>query len=295
MPQADLIQDAQALLGERDWSRRSALRVALGTGFAAAALPIAAQTVIKTSSDGLDVGEVTIPVGDFRMPAYRAAPKGRTGLRVGLVISEIFGVHEHIADVARRLAHLGYCAIAPELFIRQGDAGAYGEIAKLISEGVSKVPDAQVMGDLDATVAWAKAQGMDTAKLAITGFCWGGRITWLYAEHNPGIKAGVAWYGRLVGEASALNPTQPIDQVAQLAGPVLGLYGEADSGIPMDTIRAMQAALAKCNAVAQASRFVTYPGVGHAFNADYRASYVKAAAEDGWQRAIAWLREHGVA
>jgi carboxymethylenebutenolidase len=288
MKQADLIQDAQALLGERDWSRRRALRAALGTGFAAAALPIAAQTVIKTTSDGLEVGEVSIPVGDFRMPAYRAAPKGRTGLPVVLVISEIFGVHEHIADVARRLAHLGYCAIAPELFIRQGDAGAYGEIAKLIA-------DVQVMGDLDATVSWAKSQGMDTTKLGITGFCWGGRITWLYAEHNPAVKAGVAWYGRLVGQASALNPQQPIDLVGQLAGPVLGLYGEADSGIPMDTVRAMQAALAKGSAAAQASRFVTYPGVGHAFNADYRASYVKAAADDGWQRAIAWLREHGVA
>jgi carboxymethylenebutenolidase len=295
MKQADLIQDAQALLGERDWSRRRALRAALGTGFAAAALPIAAQTVIKTTSDGLEVGEVSIPVGDFRMPAYRAAPKGRTGLPVVLVISEIFGVHEHIADVARRLAHLGYCAIAPELFIRQGDAGAYGEIAKLIAEVVSKVPDVQVMGDLDATVSWAKSQGMDTTKLGITGFCWGGRITWLYAEHNPAVKAGVAWYGRLVGQASALNPQQPIDLVGQLAGPVLGLYGEADSGIPMDTVRAMQAALAKGSAAAQASRFVTYPGVGHAFNADYRASYVKAAADDGWQRAIAWLREPGVA
>jgi carboxymethylenebutenolidase len=295
MKPMDLIRDAQALLGTRELSRRSVVRAAVGTGFAAAAMPIAAQTVIKTSSDGLDAGEVTIPVGDFRLPAYRAAPRGRTGLPVVLVISEIFGVHEHIADVARRLAHLGYCAIAPELFVRQGDAGAYGEIAKLIAEVVSKVPDAQVMGDLDATVAWAKGQGMDTGKLAITGFCWGGRITWLYAAHNPGVKAGVAWYGRLVGQASALNPQQPIDQVGQLNGPVLGLYGEADSGIPMDTVQAMQAALAKGTAAARASRFVTYPGVGHAFNADYRASYVKAAADDGWQRCIGWLHAHGVA
>ena len=171
------------------------MRSAVATGFAAAVLPVVAQTVIQTDSTGLTAGEVSIPVVDFKMPAYRAAPAGATRLPVVLMVSEVFGVHEHIADVARRFAKAGYLAIAPELFVRQGDAGSYGEIAKLVSEVVAKAPDAQVMGDLDATVAWAKAQGADTSRLGITGFCWGGRTTLMYAAHNPGVKAAVAWYG----------------------------------------------------------------------------------------------------
>ena len=254
-----------------------------------------AQTVIKTDSDGLLVGEVTIPVGDFKMPAYRAAPAGKSNPPVVLVVSEIFGVHEHIADVARRLAKAGYMAIAPELFVRQGDAGAYGEIAKLIAEVVGKVPDAQVMADLDATVAWAKAQGGDTSRTAITGFCWGGRITWLYAAHNPNIKAGAAWYGRLVGASTALNPRHPVDVAGQLAGPVLGLYGEKDAGIPLDSIEQMKAALANGSAAAKASEFVIYPDAPHAFHADYRPSYRPVAAEAGWKRMLAWFRAAGVA
>ncbi len=277
-------------------NRRGFVQAAVGSGFAAAVLPVAAQTVIKTSSDGLLTGEVTIPVGDFKMPAYRAAPAGRTGLPVVLVLSEIFGVHEYIADVARRFARAGYFAIAPELFVRQGDAGSYGEIAKLMAEVIAKVPDAQVMGDLDATVAWARSQGADTGRTAVTGFCWGGRMTWLYAAHNPQLKAGVAWYGRLVGDATPLSPRHPVDVAAQLKAPVLGLYGAADAGIPLDSVERMKSALkAAGSAAAKQSEFVVYPDAPHAFHADYRPSYRQGAAEDGWKRTLAWFKAHGVA
>ena len=276
-------------------SRRTALKAALGVGYAAAAMPIMAQTAIKTPADGLTAGDVMIDVNGFKMPAYRAAPAGKTGLPVVLVLSEIFGVHEYIADTARRFAKAGYLAIAPELFVRQGDAQSYGEMAKLIAEVISKVPDAQVMADLDATVAWAAANGGDTKKLGVTGFCWGGRQVWLYAAHNPSVKAGVAWYGRLVGQASELNPKHPVDVGANLNGPVLGLYGAADTGIPLDTIDKMKGVLAGGNAAAKASSFVVYPDAPHAFHADYRPSFRKEAAEDGWKRATAWFQQHGVA
>ncbi len=288
-----LDNDFDSLVPAHDFDRRSFVRTVVGSGFAAAVLPVGAQT-IKTDAAGLTVGEVTIDVGDFKMPAYRAAPAGKTGLPVVLVISEIFGVHEHIADVARRFAKLGYLAIAPELFVRQGDAQSYGEIAKLVAEVINKVPDAQVMGDLDATVAWAKANGGDTSRLGITGFCWGGRITWMYTAHNPAVKAGVAWYGRLVGAPSALSPTHPIDVVSQLGAPVLGLYGGNDPGIPQDTVDKMKAALASGNAAARKSEFVVYPDTPHAFHADYRPSYRKEAADDGWKRCVAWFKANGV-
>lgn len=286
-------EDFDSLTPTRDFSRRSFVKTAVGSGFAAAVMPVTAQT-IKTDTQGLTAGEVTVMVGDFKMPAYRAQPAGKTGLPVILVISEIFGVHEHIADVARRFAKLGYLAIAPELFVRQGDPQAYGEIAKLQAEIISKVPDAQVMGDLDATVAWAKANGGDTSRLGITGFCWGGRITWLYSAHGP-VKAGVAWYGRLVGNESALTPRHPVDVADQLKAPVLGLYGGQDAGIPVDTVDKMKAALAAGSAAAKQSEFVIYPDAPHAFHADYRPSYRKEAAEDGWKRCTAWFKQHGVA
>lgn len=279
----------------REPSRRQFTRGALGLGFAAAAMPISAQTVIKTDSAGLVVDEVTVPVGDFKMPVYRAAPANKTSAPVVLVLSEVFGVHEHIADVARRFAKAGYYALAPELFVRQGDASSYGEVAKLIAEVVSKVPDAQVMADLDACVAWAKTQGADTSKLGVTGFCWGGRMTWLYAAHNPGVRAAVAWYGRLVGPTSALQPRHPVDVAAAIAGPVLGLYGEKDTGIPLDSVDKMKAALAAGSAAAKRSEFVIYPDAPHAFHADYRPTYRKEAADDGWRRCLAWFKAHGVA
>jgi carboxymethylenebutenolidase len=278
----------------RDCTRRAFTRAGVGAGFAAAVLPIVAQTQVRTDSAGLTVGDVTIPVGDFKLPAYRAMPAGRSNLPVVLVVSEIFGVHEHIADVARRFARAGYLAIAPEPFERQGDAGSYGEVAKLIDEVVSKAPDAQVMTDLDACAAWARAHGGDANRLGITGFCWGGRITWLYAAHNPGVKAGVAWYGRLVGQPNALQPVHPIDVAGRLHAPVLGLYGGQDTGIPLDTVDRMKAALARGGAASKKSEFVVYPDAPHAFHADYRPSYVKAAAEDGWSRCLAWFKSNGV-
>lgn len=292
-------QDLSALLPgqstEAGATRRTALKAAIGVGYAAATLPTLAQTAIKTPSDGLVAGDVMIDVNGFSMPAYRAAPAGKTGLPVVLVLSEIFGVHEYIADTARRFARAGYLAIAPELFVRQGDAQSYGEMARLIAEVIAKVPDAQVMGDLDATVKWAAAHGGDTRKLGVTGFCWGGRQTWLYAAHNPQVTAAVAWYGRLVGAQNELTPRNPVDVAGSLNAPVLGLYGGADTGIPLDTVDKMKAALAVGGAAAKASTFVVYPDAPHAFHADYRPSFRKDAAEDGWKRANDWFRQHGVA
>ena len=293
------VSDVQALVPghttEDGPTRRTALTAAVGVGYAAAVSPIMAQTAIKTPADGLTAGDVTIDVNGFKMPAYRAAPAGKTNLPVVLILSEIFGVHEYIADTARRFAKAGYLAIAPELFVRQGDAQSYGEMAKLIAEVISKVPDAQVMADLDATVAWAGAHGGNLNKVGVTGFCWGGRQTWLYAAHSKHIKAGVAWYGRLVGNATPLTPVHPVDVVAKLNGPVLGLYGGADTGIPVNTVAQMQNALATGSKAAQASTFVLYPDAPHAFHADYRPSYRKPSADDGWQRALAWFKAHGVA
>ncbi len=293
------IQDTQALLNSKDEStptRRLALQTALGLGYAASAAPLMAQTAVKTSSEGLIEGEVVIDVNGFKMPAYRSAPKGKTNLPVVLVISEIFGVHEYIADVTRRFAKAGYLAIAPELFVRQGDPSSYGEMGKLIAEVISKVPDAQVMGDLDATLQWASKNGGNANRAAITGFCWGGRITWLYAAHNPRLKAGVAWYGRVEGQTNANNPKHPVDLAVQLKAPVLGLYGGDDAGIPVTSVNNMKEVLAlsasRGNKAAKASEFVLYPNAPHAFHADYRPSYRAAPAMDGWNRALAWFKQH---
>lgn len=293
----DLRKDFDSLLPgsttEGGPTRRTALKV-LGAGYAAAAGTAMAQTAIKTSADGLTTGEITYEVNGFKVPAYRAAPAGRTGLPVVLVIQEIFGVHEYIADTARRFAKAGYLAIAPELYARQGDPTQYGEIAKLQAEIVSKVPDAQVMADLDGALKWAAANEGNVDKAAITGFCWGGRITWLYAAHGP-VKAGVAWYGRLVGNTSPVTPKHPVDIAAQLKAPVLGLYGAADTGIPLDTVDKMKAALAGGTPAAKASQFVVYPDAPHAFHADYRPTFRQGPAEDGWKRALEWFKTHGVA
>ena len=294
----DQVADAQALLnstiGEHTATRRTALKVALGVGYTAAAGEIMAQTAVKTSSDGLKTGEIMVEVNGFKVPAFMAAPAGKTNLPVVLVIQEIFGVHEYIADTARRFAKMGYLAIAPELFARQGDPTSYNVVADLIKEVVSKVPDAQVMTDLDGMVKWAAANGGDPNKLAITGFCWGGRITWLYAAHNKAVKAGVAWYGRLEGAPNPLSPTNPIDLVGSINGPVLGLYGGADTGIPQASVDKMKAALATGSAAAKKSEFVVYEGAPHAFHADYRPSYRKEPAEDGFKRALDWFKANGV-
>jgi carboxymethylenebutenolidase len=292
----DLLNDA-ASLNEKHLNdgvvRRDFLKVALGTGFAAAALPVVAQNVIKTDTEGLTAGTVSVTVNGTAVPVYRAQPAGKTGLPVILVISEIFGVHEHIADVARRFAKLGYLALAPDLFVRQGDATKAPSQAELMKNIVGKTPDSDVMADLDAVVAWAKANGGNTDKLGVTGFCWGGRQTWLYAAHNPHVKAGVAWYGRVVGEKTAINPMHPIDVAAKIKAPVLGLYGAKDTGIPVESLDKMKAALAAAGNTK--STFVVYPNSGHAFHADYRPSYNEADAKDGFARAVAWFKANGVA
>ena len=272
-------------------TRRGFMMTTLATGFAAAVLPASASTIITTDTAGLTAGEVKIPVPGGDIPAYRAMPAGAKAAPTVLVVQEIFGVHEHIKDVCRRLAKAGYLAIAPEMYARQGDVSKLAKIEEIFPI-VRKVPDAQVMADLDAATDWASKNGGDPARLAVTGFCWGGRITWLYCAHSPRVKAGVAWYGRLVGESTELTPKHPVDLAAQLRAPVLGLYGGADSGIPNDTVEKMRAAL---KAASKPSEIVLYPDMPHAFHADYRPSYRKEAAEDGWKRLLEWFRRHGVA
>jgi carboxymethylenebutenolidase len=284
---------------EAGTTRRTALKVALGVGYAAAAMPIMAQTAITTSSEGLSTGQEIYDVAGSTVPFYYAAPYGKTDLPVILVVQEIFGVHAYIADTCRRLAKAGYLAIAPDLYARQGDAGSYTDMGKLMTEIVSKVADEQVMDDLDGALNWAADNGGDLKRVGITGFCWGGRIAWLYCEHNPSVRAGVAWYGRVVGTPSELTPKHPIDLAAELKAPVLGLYGGKDTGIALSTLddmkKALAAAAAKGNKAARDSEFVVYPEAGHAFHADYRPSYVKQAAEDGFKRALAWFKAKGVA
>lgn len=289
-PQADF----DSLLPTTTFDRRSFLVSAAASGIALAARPVAAQTMIVTPMDGLDGGDIEVPSFDRRIPAYVAMPKTAGRHPVILVSQEIFGVHEHIKDVCRRLAHSGYFAIAPELYVRQGDPRQYTDIPTLLKEVVSKVPDEQVMKDFDACVAYAAAHPKaDAKRIGITGFCYGGRVVWLYCAHSNRVKAGVAWYGRLVGAATPLTPKHPIDIADQLAAPVLGLYGGADQGIPLDTVERMRAAL-RAYGKGHESIIHVYDGAPHAFNADYRPSYRKEAAQDGWQRMLDWFRKHGV-
>jgi carboxymethylenebutenolidase len=276
-----------------DFTRRKFIIAStLAAGFALAVHPISAE-VITTDTKGLVAGVVKIPVADGEIPAYRAMPATGENFPVVLVVQEIFGVHEHIQDICRRFAQLGYLAIAPELYARQGDVSKISDIQEIISKVVSKVPDAQVMSDLDATVAWAqKSAKGNTDKMGITGFCWGGRITWLYSAYNPKVKAGVAWYGRLVSESKPLTPKNPIDIAAELKVPVLGLYGGSDEGIPVSTVEQMREAL---KGGSSGSEIIVYPDTPHGFNADYRPSYRKEQAEDGWKRLQAWFKKYGVA
>lgn len=259
--------------------------------FATAVQPVVEQTVIITDEQGLLAGDIRIPTADGAIPGYRAAPTGDGPHPVILVVQEIFGVHEHIKDVARRLAKLGYLAIAPELYVRQGDVSKLASIDEIFQKVVTKVPDAQVVSDLDACVTWADSNGGDTNRLGVTGFCWGGRITWLYAARQPKIKAGVAWYGKLVGAKSENTPDYPVDLAGDLKAPVLGLYGGQDQGIPLNTVDQMTAALKQAGSP---STIQVYPNAPHAFYADYRPSYRREAAADAWQRMQAWFRQHGV-
>jgi carboxymethylenebutenolidase len=282
--------DLQSLLPKREVSRREFVVTTLAAGFALAVSPVTAST-ITTDTIGLNAGEVEIPVEGGTIPGYRAMPESGVEHPVIVVVQEIFGVHEHIRDVCRRLAKLGYYAIAPELFARQGDVSQVADMQKIMKEIVAKVPDAQVMSDIDAAVAFSRTERADADRLGITGFCWGGRITWLYAAHNEALRAGVAWYGRLEGEATELQPKHPIDVVDEIKAPVLGLYGAEDQGIPVESVERMRRALKEANKDAE---FKIYPNTGHAFNADYRPSYREEAAKDAWQLMLKWFKRYGV-
>lgn len=261
-------------------------------GFAPATGPAAATTIITDSTDIIS-GETSIPTQGENMPAFHAKPRHAEGLLpVVLVVQEIFGVHEHIRDICRRLAREGYLAVAPELYFRQGDPADYTDISTLFNDLVSKVPDSQVLADLDHVANWASRHGGDMRNMAATGFCWGGRITWLYAAHNPQLKAAVAWYGKLVGEKTMKQQKQPVDIAVDLNSPVLGLYGGKDDSIPQESVETMRQALRAANASAE---IIVYPDAGHAFNADYRPSYHAESARDGWQRMLAWFKQYGVA
>ncbi len=274
--------------------RRGFLATTAAAGFSLAAGPVVAQTAITTDAKGLVAGRIEIPTSDGKIPAFRAAPDGKKNLPTIIVVQEIFGVHEYIQDVCRRLAHQGYLAIAPELYARQGDPSKYTEISKLQAEIVSKVPDKQVIADLDATAAWAAANGGNPDRLGILGFCWGGRQVWLYAAHNPKLKAGAAWYGQLAGDPTELKPKSALAIVNDLKAPVLGAYGGKDAGISQADVDRMRVELAKGSAAAKASRIDIYPEAGHAFHADYRPSYRKPEAEQAWTRMLDWFKQNGL-
>jgi carboxymethylenebutenolidase len=283
-------RELEVLLPRMQWTRRGFVMTSLVTGFALSVQPVSAET-IQTDSAGLEAGEVKVPVKDGSIPAYRAMPDKGGPFPTVLVIHEAWGVHEHIKDVCRRLAKAGYFAIAAELWARQGNAAEVKDIEET-RKLMASVPTDQVISDLDAAVAYAKSTGKaDTGKLAVTGFCWGGFATWMYAAHNPGLKAAVSWYGsdRKITE---LTPQNPVDIAGNVKCPVLALYGGADQSIPQDTVEKRQAA---CKAAGKTCEFVIYPDTPHGFNADYRPSYRAEQAKDGWEKMLAWFKNHGVA
>jgi carboxymethylenebutenolidase len=284
-------EDLRSFFSTSGLSRREFVVTTIGAGFALAVQPARAEA-IKTDTTGLVAGEVKIPVADGQMPAYRARPASGQRFPIVLVVHEIFGVHEYIQDVCRRFAKLGYLAVAPELYARQGDVSKMSDMSE-VSKVVAKVPDSQVLSDLDAAASWAsKSEPGDANKLGITGFCWGGRIVWLYAAHNPKLKAAVAWYGNLTRKSGELQPRSPLDVVKELKAPVLGLYGGKDTGIPLESVEQMREAAKKAGKTAE---IIVYPDAGHAFHADYRPSYRAEPAADGWARLQAWFKKYGVA
>jgi carboxymethylenebutenolidase len=280
-----------SLLPAEPFNRRSFIVTAVGAGFALATQPISAQTVIKTDTEGLVAGDIKVPAADRELPGYRAMPAGGSKLPTVLVIHEIFGVHEYLRDVCRRLAKAGYLAIAVDMYIRHGETAKMSNVQEILSGPVAAASDTEHMSDLDACAAWAAKNGGDPQRLAVTGFCRGGRTTWLYAAHNPRLKAAVAWYGQLEGAPTARQPRSAIDLVDQMKVPVLGLYGGKDQGITADQVEDMRAALAKAGSKSQIH---VYPDAPHAFHADYRPSYRKEPAEDGWKRMLEWLKQNGV-
>lgn len=279
------------LLPGQPFSRRNFIATAVGAGFAVAVQPVSAQTVIRTDAEGLLAGEISVPATDRELPGYRAMPAGGTKLPTVLVIHEIFGVHEYLRDVCRRLAKAGYLAIAVDMYIRHGETAKMTNVQDILAGPVAAASDAEHMADLDACAAWAAKNGGDPQRLAVTGFCRGGRTVWLYAAHNPRLKAAVAWYGHLEMAPTERQPRHPIDLAEQLKAPVLGLYAGQDQGITPDQVDDMRDALAKAGSK---SRIHVYPDAPHAFHADYRPTYRRDAAEDGWKRMLAWLRQHGV-
>jgi carboxymethylenebutenolidase len=286
----DLAEGQERSLGPglKPTRRMFAVGGGLGAGFAALVQPVSAATIL-TDASGLTAGMVEIDGADRKIPAYRAYPAGKTGLPVIVIIHEIFGLHEHIKDLCRRLAHQGYYAISPDLYVRYGDATKITDVQQLLGGIVAKVQDPIMKGDLDGAVKFAAGEKQNTAKLGVTGFCWGGRQTWKYTAMNPNVKAAVAWYGPLVGNP----PPSPTELAGQIKGRVLGLYGAKDMGIPQDTVEGMRAALKAAGDTK--STIVVYPNSPHGFNADYRPSYVEADAKDGWNRMIAWFKQNGVA
>lgn len=297
----NLIKEAQSLINPSATNRRDFLKSAavtsMGVGYVAAAEPVMAQA-IKTDFEGIAAQDVEFTVQGFSVPAYVARPKTtpKNGLPVVIVASEIFGVHEYIADVARRFAKQGYLAIAPEFFARAGDPNTLGTMAEILKEIVGKTSDDQVLADVQGAIDWAAKNGGDVKRVGITGFCWGGRVTWLSSAKLPQVRAGVAWYGRLVGDKTPNSPSHPIDHAAEMKAPVLGLYGSADTGISLESVELMKQALAaaKNNKAAQASTFEVYPDAPHAFHADYRATYREGPAKDGWAKCLAWFKQQGV-
>ena len=289
---ATFASDVKSLLGENAPENRRTHMTKLAMGFAAAVLPVGAQT-ITTDTKGINAGEIQIPVADgINIPGYRACPDRGSNFPIVLVVQEIFGVHEHIKDLCRRLAKSGYCAVAPALYARQGDVSKIENVNDIISKVVSRVPDTQVMSDLDATAAWAAKNSRGNAnRVAITGYCWGGRIVWMYAAHNPKLKAGAAWYGRIEGDKNAMTPLNPLDIAGSLKAPVLGLYGAKDSGIPVASLEKMRASLA---AVKDKSEIIIFPQAEHGFNADYRPSYHKESATEAWAKMLAHFKKQGV-
>lgn len=284
-------REFDSLTAARITDRRGFLAGMIASGFALAVQPVCAQTVIKTGTEGLTAGPVDIPAGDITLPGYRARPEGAGPFPVVVVVQEIFGVHEWIQDICRRLAKAGYLAVAPALYVRQGDPAKEATIPDIQKNIVAKVPDEQVMGDLDATVAWAVNNGGDARRVGITGFCWGGRQVWLYAAHNPTLKAAVAWYGQLVGNSTPNTPKFPVEIAADLKAPVLGLYGGLDQGISADSVAKMREALKSARVKTDIE---VYPDAGHGFLADYRPSYNPEAGADAWKRLLAWFRDNGV-
>ena len=271
-------------------ARRGMVMTGLISGFTLATARVEAQ-VIHTDATGLDAGETRIPTTEGELPAYYARPSGAGPFPTVLVVEEIFGVHEYIKDTCRRLAKLGYLAVAPELYARIGDLSKMTDVSAIIRDVISKAPDDRLMQDLDSTAAWAAANKGDPARLAITGFCRGGRNVWMYDAHNPALKAAVAWYGPIKGQPSPIQPTNPGDIAASIHAPLLGMYGGQDTGIAVPDV---QAAAAAARAAGKTVEIVVFPDAPHGFHADYRPSYRKADAEDGWARMLAWFKKYGM-